>query len=505
MKSRINTIKTVFRSGLIFLITTSFGCSTVSMKEFLKTDDTVFLGVDPLVYAKADSMADRLFVSYQTRLQADSLTGLAKNYYEDADSLWSKIIRQKQLVFPDSLDITTDKGKLVLEGIQYDSLRHALIKHTSQVLLSEAIDRLEEARQTDPFNQETKSWLAAAFNSRGEKLKETEDFTKTVNILESLIIMNKGDYELYERLGDNYSQLKDWNNAYNSYKMAHKVLLQTAFLQKDHPDILKNTARDSVNKKLLFDYMFQLGSTQARLHEPDSSMHYFDRALKLASSRQDSLNVTTYVEWIKWDNHNIAASEQWDTLRALEDTHQYVKAYDGYKELLTKLKTEKAKKWVIHRIALIEFYYRDEKEQATERLLTLINSLPIDPVTEMPLDSTDQKYFDECGDMYSILAEGYKSNKNYNKAIQALITGASFEWNGRGKCYAELAKLSIHNLEESIKYVDKAFESNYNFSVKERIELKSIQLRAYRRMGPDYNDKARELYDQIKYLQNIGA
>ena len=138
-------------------------------------------------------------------------------------------------------------------------------------------------------------------------------------------------------------------------------------------------------------------------------------------------------------------------------------------------------------------------------MLKIIRKIHVNPARQIHVDTSYNRYVLECGDMLYELAVAYQGKADYNKAIQIFSTATSFKWPGRGRCFLELAKLNIHTPLESIKFADKALESEYRFKPKEKIELLNLKLKAYRRLGPRYRQKVKELYQHIINLKSVGT
>lgn len=500
----------IFLIIALLLISVQFtGCSSRAYNIILKEPVKPGLpGVDSLIYARSDSITTRLFVHYSQQQRAIELIDVAGSDVIVADSLWFLINQIKMPVFPDSVDRNSKKGLFFLEQIRADSLNRSLIKLMSYVMLNDAIESFQNVEEIDPFNLDTKSLLADAYFGRGEKKFSQADLNKAAQTLESLIAKNKGQHDLYDRLGDVYWQLKDWQSAFENYQTGYRVLLATAFLNSGSqaaPDTAVNAARDTVDSKLIFHYYFKLAAAKSSLYDASTALQLLHQAYNFVQTKNDSDKIKTTIDWILWDDGNIAASELRDSIIVKEYALKFEEAYKGYLGLLDNLKTEKAKKWIQNRLAQIEFWNFDEREKGAQRLLKLISTISVDPETEMPVDSTDGLYFHECGEMHYELAISLIKKSDYNKAKDAFATSASIPWANRGRCFMELARLSLHNHEAVLQYVEKALASDYHFKKEEMIILLNLKLRVLRQMGPRYQDEARKLLDQIRNLQSSGA
>lgn len=494
---------------LMAILIQATGCSNRAYNIILKEPAKKGLpGIDSLVFAQADFITDRLFVSYAQQLEANELLDIAHADVDVADSLWYLINQIKIPIFPDSIDRNSKKGLFFQEQIRADSLNRSLIKLMSYVLLNDAIESFQNVEEIDPFNLDTKFLLADAFYGRGEKKFSETDLRHSAQTLESLIAKDKGQHDYYNRLGNVYWQLREWQNAYTCYKTGYDVLLATAFLNSESNSVNDSTiavSKDTVDNQMVFRYYFKRALAKSKMYEAQGTLQLLDQAYQFVETKDDSDKIKSTIEWVLWDDGNIAASEKRDTLMAQAEALKFDDAYKGYLDLLDEVKTEKAKQWVQNRLAKIEFWYFDEKEKAAQRMLKLISNIAMDPETELPVDSTQQKYFQECGQMYFDVAMEMATKKDYTKAIDAFATASSIPWTDRGRCYFELARLNLHNHEAVLKYVEKALASNYHFKKEDMINLLNLKLRVLRLMGPPYQEEARKLLEQIRNLQNSGA
>ena len=99
--------------------------------------------------------------------------------------------------------------------------------------------------------------MAYVYLLYGNLSNNQEFYKKSIYELKEIILKEKCDHTLYDRLGQNYYKLKDWTNAYPNYKHAEKVLLETAFLNnKSEKKVFAGEGEfietDSVDTEVLF-------------------------------------------------------------------------------------------------------------------------------------------------------------------------------------------------------------------------------------------------------------
>ena len=89
--------------------------------------------------------------------------------------------------------------------------------------------------------------------------------------------------------------------------------------------LIKTSFEGPPAQETLYYYAYMLGDTYARMHDARTALGMFKAALKFAQSEQEKTDTENYVKWINWDAGNIAASEKWDEILALEAAKDYRK------------------------------------------------------------------------------------------------------------------------------------------------------------------------------------
>ncbi|MBN1351372.1 hypothetical protein JXJ21_18285 [candidate division KSB1 bacterium] len=480
-----------------------------------KRDVVIPAGVDSLVAAKADSMVDSLFVGIKRQKAARNLSDEARKKMDQSDSLWNLVnARMKEEGSISKADKERaieayNKGAKKIQEIvkvrsgQIDSLNREIINSQIFELLQEAQEAFEASLQLNPFDRETRIWLARVYENIANRFQDTKKYENAVITLKNLIRVNKGEPELYYRLGINYLFLKQWAEAHQNFKNAEEMLLQTAFMQLDslpesEVDIQHVMESVPVDTNKLFHYIYFQADTEAKMYKAQAALTSLSRALKIAPSQKEVDEINKYVEWIKWDDGNILASEKKDFYDDLYLQGKYEKASKGYKKLLKELKTQRTRDQVNWTIAMIEFQYLDHKEDGISRLMNVVKGT-LKNDKGAPIDTSYKRYFADYGIMCHNMGIEYL-DKNPKIAYTYLQQAVFIDSPIRGKSYLELAKLSRNNPAETIEKCQKALEPLNQLTLEDKIQVYQLLVEGYKKRGEI--EKAKEYFVKWKRLEN---
>jgi len=501
---------------LLFLIILSIsGCAIQRVGQRERTRELVIpAGVDSLIAASADSTADSLFVDLHQQTEAKILTEQGKEMLDRSDSLWNLINTRmdtsKKISEEDkekAIEAYNRGAKKIQEIVeinsgQVDSVDREVISSQIFQILLNAQESFETSLQLNPFDTETRTWLAWVYESVANRFKQAKKYEDAVITLKNLIRVNKGEPELYYRLGINYFFLKRWQDAYMNFKKAEEMLLQTAFIQMDSfpaDSIEFKKAMNSVpvDTTQLFNIIYFQADAEAKMYEAQAALASLERALKIAPSQKEVNDIIEYIKWIKWDDGNISASEMNDYYYRLYMQGKYEKATEGYKKLLKELKTQRAKDQVNWTVATIEFQHLNKKEQGISRLMKVVKRT-IKDQNGAPIDTTYRRYFADYGIMcHNMGIEHLKKNPKiafiYFK--QAVLIDSPI----RGKSYIELAKLSRSNPGETIEKCHIALEPLNNLTLDDQIQVYQLLVEGYIKQGKI--EKAKEYFMKWKLLE----
>lgn len=489
-------IKILIRA--FFISTVGFvllqGCATqVGVRKGLGPFK-VAAGVDSSIAALADSMASELFVSIKDEQEATELKERGKNKVVEGDTLWKYLAMGKDssdfTVSPeDSLASieTFNKAGLKLQEAMAEAQKgeDEAIKAKAFALLDEARVIFEQAVVLNPFDLETKSWLAKVYEQLASRFLQKENREKAIDVLEKLVRLNKGEHILYARLGENYSKINNWDAACINFAKAEKVMLDLAFM-----------AEPDTNR--LFYYAYYQGVSQAKLYNADSSLYHFERALSFPITEQNRQIVQSYIDWINWDDGNIPASENRDELLNLVSNDEYKKAGKGFEKLIPSLKTQTAINEIQWRLSVIEFQNLEKEEQGLNRLASVKRLIDIDE-NGHPLDSLDQRYSDSYGAMCHNMALKF-TKTNRRIALQYFLQAIDFPWESQAKSLLELSKLSKNNPDKVLQYCSVAKENANQLTSDEMLQVYQLLIEAYKRK--DLPNDARQIYNESITFKN---
>ncbi len=508
--NRLKFLGLFFFSGILVGILLN-GCGTTSGKR----PPVIFPpGVDSLVAIRSDSLIDSLFVNPKNQSKAQDLTGQGRMKVDRSDSLWNlidakrdsqkSISTETQKRSTDSRQEGTQKIKTAISKFQNmpaDSVSRQIIQTEIYRLLEEAQRLFEQSLFDNPFDEETKTWLAKVYQLMATRFQETKKYERGIDVLKGLIRMNRGEPILYFKLGTNFYFLKRWAEAYQNFKQAEKILLAVTPLEiRDIPadslGLIQKMKSVPVDTAKLFNYVFFQADTKAKLYEADTALVLLNRAYNIATSDKERKDILEYVNWIRWDDGNIRASELKDQYLDMEVKENYEAAAEGFRQLLEVLKTERTRAQINWKISLLEFMQLDQQEKGIERLSQVIRLTEKDSLGA-PRDSTYKRYFKDYGVMCYNMGVKHVSNMP-RVAFMYFMQAVTIDCPIRGKSYLELAKLSVNNPQKAIEMCHQSLFFASQLSINEKIQAYRLLVEGYKRKGEI--EKAKEYFVKWKLL-----
>ena len=444
-------------------------------------------GVDSLIAVRADSITARLYVQEKNKQEASRMYHVAAYHYDRAESLWVDLQQLEQPAAPENT--RADKSHT-------EKRIHVIHEH-----ITTAEQAAVKARRLNPFDYNIPSLLARIYYLHGSISGATDFFRQSIDHLISIIKREKGEHVLYFRLGECYYQLQEWAKAYENYQRAEQVLLATAWMQP-MPGGQQSAGRDSVDHRILFRYIYHQAIASAKQYDNKNALTLFARAKTYAISHADSELVDNYISWIQWDGGNIATAEMKSKLLQLLKQEKYEEAKNGFEQLIGKLHTQSAKDEINWRIACIEYEFLDQKEAACQRMQEIVRRLSDQSVISgQNVTEEYRQYATDAGTMFYKLGIEYKRKSRYKKALRCFSTAADIEWYGKEKSLLELAKLSIHNPEQTLNIVNQILEDENDLSLPDKLHVYTLKLNALKRFGRNRLTEIQETYRKIKSLQ----
>ncbi|RMF69063.1 MAG: hypothetical protein D6743_02520 [Calditrichaeota bacterium] len=486
------------------------GCSGNLRMSKRKSRLMVPAGVDSTVAARADSAADRLFVSIEREKRAEAYKSLGKKRTTRSDTLWKVLSNEldpsHKVTAEDSLRAIEafNAGARNLQRVAQldqqggDELARSARQAEIQRLLQEARKNFERALVLNPFDAETKSWLARVYQSLAVRFLDQDNHKKAVKVLENLVRLEKGEHSLFARLAESYYALEEWQLAHDNFVRAEQVLRAAAGLDFDTENAFAET---QVDTSTLFYYVYYQGDTEIKMHRAEAGLHDLRRALSYATTEKERSDIHSYIEWINWDDGNTRAVELRDRYLALQEQGKYREAAKGFLKLIPMLKTRRAIDETVWRLAVLEFQYLNRKNEGIERLKHVVQLADKD-TRGAPVDSTYRRYFDSYGVMCHNLGLDY-TRKNRKVAFMYFQQAVAIAWESRAKSYLELAKLSRNNPRLVIENCSKALAGSAQLDGNEQMQAYQLIVQALKRTGQF--DRARTYYAQWVNLRKTNS
>lgn len=456
-------------------------------------------GVDSAVAEAADSLADASFVEAAREDEALRLQEEARLIVEHTDSVWEAmalLLDSGRTVSPGDSTAATEaatEGGLAL--VRLDSLLRSdvdmdALEAETAVLLDSAEASLERSFGLNPFDERTRIWLAQVYGLQARRLGQSEAYERAIDELEKLVLLTPDQHGVYAMLANNYFYVSNWDGAALNYEAAESVYLETWDLTVDEPEPLDSAT--------VFAYVQAQGDMHVQRLDAPRAQEAYGRALEWATTPDDSAYVNGELEWMAWDDMNIASSFARDSLLLLEQAGDLDRARRGYATLLAGLTATAAVDETEWRLAIVD-YNLGQTEAAAERLRALVDRTPTDPLG-VPLDADYERYFDDYGTLCMNLGRNARAERRDNRTALKYFTQASeVAWSGRAGAYFEVARLVQGNLPAALENATAALTLEESMTVEQRLDLYRLLMELNRRSGNF--DEARRYRDAFRALR----
>ncbi|MEX0686878.1 MAG: hypothetical protein WD267_04805 [Balneolales bacterium] len=498
-------MKIIVTIGLFICISVWFtSCKTTEPipQPNLFEEDTFFVpaGVDTIIAVLADSIAGQSFVSADREKHADMLKARAQSLVNKSDSLWQYLTLEQD----NNYTISEDDSIKAIEA--YNDGANAFIRSqeitakssNSNVdqfaqqneLLDQAQKAFEEALTFNPFDVETKYGLSLVYQKKAIRLTDNKEYEKAIDILERLAQVEKGEDAIFARLGESYYALHLWADASENFQKAERVFKDNLYLDPTKTNPGELTREDSV---ILFNYIFFRGDSQTNMYLADQALNTFAEAKSIAPTPELQGEAQYMINYIHWDDGNIAGRMARDSINTLRAQGHLEKAEEEYIKLLDRLKTQKAKDEIHWRTALTH-YEMGKDDEAADRLMKLVNRTETRLRDGTPVDSTYNQYFEDYGIIsYNIGMQYLKEERNRLVALKYFKQVSTFPWSNRAKTNLEISKIINNNIPEAIQHAEKALTEVNRLNKDDEKEL-------YRRLS-DLNRRHGNMEAARKYIQ----
>ncbi len=454
---------------------------------------TVAAGVDSAVAAETDSLANELFVSWERQEAALHLRQKGKSAVAESDSLWRllTIPADSFLVSKgDSLRSIRTFNRGARQLLEIRDARNSTLLSPAEVeqqvsmRLDSAQYYFEKALQLNPFDRNSRLWLARVYQMQGKRLMRSQQFYKAAATLERLLRLDRSQHGVYGRLGQIYFTLKQWDKAYQDFHSAEVTLRQSAIF--DVPETIPindSTIAQQVDSTSLFLYVYYQGETNIRRYQSEGALADFQRALALAKKPEDQSLVRDAINWINWDNGNIHAVEYRDSMLTLIEKGKYEAASRGFRALYKLLRSEKAKREIDWRLSLLEYAHLGEPEQALNRMQRIVHYYLDDSTGLAQQDTMYREYYKSYGTMCHNQGLKALKQRKLRQALAYFRQSCSIPWEQRAKSYLEVARLSRNSPRHAMEAAKTALQSADQLSPREHIEAMRILIESLKRMG----------------------
>jgi tetratricopeptide (TPR) repeat protein len=464
-------------------------------------------GVDTSVALASQSLARELFVDYPLQAKAKQLADSAMIKFERSDRLW-QILEGKpdSAVAVDSvaaIEKFNSAGRNLRRAIELDKKAAtandpASLRQQSLQAIESARTDFEQALRLNPFDQNTKLWLAKTYQLLAKRFLEEKNYLKAISVLEHLLRMEKDQHALYARLGDCYFEMKKYANALMNFQKAEEVLAATTvFNVPADRELTPPNIAAATDSAAMFLYLYYQGEAHIKMSEATPALAVLRRAMGFAPAPENRAAVEANINWINWDEGNIPASEMRDSLLTMVDGAKYVDAARGFTKLLPELRTSRARREIGWRLATLEYNHLKKEEQALRTMQTVVNAIGGDSAG-FKADTLYQKYVDSYGAMCFNQGQKMLAAKKFTTALTYFQQSTNLAWNYRAKSYLELGKLSINDPPRAERMAKEALKFSNQLDGREELAALELVTQALKRQGKftearQYFEKYREL------------
>jgi tetratricopeptide (TPR) repeat protein len=477
------------------------GCATkqsVSLYTLTESQPDVLIvpaGVDSTTAAEAKAIAELSFVSIDLEERSEELKEAGSRYKTESEMLWDIL----------SIDATSDSSSVDPDDPNFINAFNAGAEQFIEMrgmeqksattfddakyaqLLDLSITSFEEALRANPFDAQTRLLLGQLYGVKASRLNRAQDFESAIDILEKLSRLEKGDHVIFSVLGENYFLVKRFDLAARNFEHATELLLATSQLTDIYYDYGHIAADDSLS---FFTYLFYAGQSYTNINDSENAISAFERASKYTSTDEQRLAIDGEIQFIQWDEGNIQASVKREQLVGLANSEKLTEAEQGFRELLTTLKTQKAKDEIDWRLAVVE-YQLEKTDASADRLLKLVQRVQVQ-ADGKPIDPEYQKYFNDFGVITYNIGLQQLNKKNRSLALTYLMQSSKVHWNLRARSYLRIADLLVNNVPEAIRFAHLAEDDVKSLSEGDSKALYRLLSELYRRSGK--MDEARRYF-----------
>jgi hypothetical protein len=435
-------------------------------------------GVDSSVAKNAIQFSDRIIVDYNKRKTADFCYEKGMNSLRVADSLWTSFQKEQRR--------NSNAIQLYLNWIQQYNPDY----HNTQIVDESKFDKLDQvcltvldsaykeaakAKFLNPYNLDVRSLLIKIYLKQGEITHDGIYYTRAIDELNNFLLVDKSNPYIYEKLGECFYALKDWENCYRFFSEAEEILKIISRFKYE----ADQKAEASLDTARWIYYLRRQGEAKAKLYDSERAISYLTKAKELSASDDKKQEIQDFLNWINWDGGNIRAAEIRDEILKIENSNDYKRARADYIELLKILRTQKARNEINWKIASIEYNLLGRKNEALKRLFQVIQNIKKSNQNH-PFHTVYLK--DYAAMCYSVGMEHFSKNR-FRLAFIYLNQASQIDWEHKGDCYFQLAVLSCENPAETIRNCKIALNYSHQLSENKIKKIYGMLAVSYKRKG----------------------
>ncbi len=503
------------------IILSLVGCAGTQSVGSKWTKGKVPLGVSREIAARADTIADYLFVPRESEKAAQALSATGSRHYTATDSLWKLLEETRRKAAQQPKPAATDTTGAVNAALLTNNpaaqksangtvdIADRRMSIAASYNLLEARKNLEKAVLLDPFKPLTKHNLALTYKLFAEKFPRDLSLERAAEKWSELASLEPGEYRHYYNLASVAFAQKQWQKALLNFQRAERLMDTSAVVSDtrvQNPALSEQASLDSSAKFFAVYSQGQALIKQAieervnkRTAEADSALHHLKRAKAFIAEAKWHALIDADLKYINWDEGNIWGSALRDSAFALATRGQFNQAAEIYDQLLNKtLNTQHAKDDVKWDYSTIEYTKLRRRASAVQRLGEVIATVPKDS-SGAPKDTTYKNMFENYGAMCHFLgADTMKINRKVG--YEFFERAAGIAWKERGKSYLQMADLSKANLQLSLQHAEQAVKWESSFNSEEKKLIFRLLAEGYRRT-PNSAEKARFYFAKFRELQ----
>ncbi len=425
-------------------------------------------GVDSMLAVEARKEANKYFVSYEYTQRADSVYKYAREYVKITEELFRQIEAKKEQLKNLKQDITKlqqefknkpavglkekERLKKMVEKAASDSATIEIVSSLFDYYLNHCQEKLEVTYAINPYDLNIIRTLAIVYLDWGVIFDDSLGYKKSIEQLQRFLTYDRGYYEIYRDISDNYYQIENWDKAHEFACQAKEIFIKTAYFNETdypHNEKFKDTKLPpKANPVEYFILLKKKGITELKIYQGDSALASFNEALILAPGKKDSMEIKSWLKnYIYWDDRNVWAAERKYIINDSLLSGNYVWAKQALIELLPKLKTARARHELTWRLALLQYNFLKEYDDAARRLYQVIVEADTNKNRQVfyqpPADSMYKVYFKDCGQMFLDLGKKYRNEGAIPKAIEFFAKDTTIDWTGRARAFIPLAFLVL--------------------------------------------------------------